>query len=113
MYIHPRSSPYNKKVHSFDGIIEAVKRDEEGNIVKVRYYRRHGAGFSDVFIMTREELVAALEGKKKFIIGQRVPFMGGLFDLGDVVKLAGSKDSRKLVAGTQSDGLELASVPVF
>ena len=116
MYIHPRSSPEIKKLHSYDGVIEAVRRDEAGRVVTVRYYPRRGAGFSDVYILTREELIAAMENKKKFAIGERKPFMGGHFNLSGTVKLQGSGDNKRfIVTGDDKpdDGLELPTMPLF
>lgn len=116
MHIHPRSSPEIKKLHSYDGIIEAVRRDESGRVVTVRYYPRHGAGFSDVFIMTREELIQALENKKKFAVGARIRDMGGHFNLGGTVKLQGSGEKKRfIVTGDDKpdDGLELPTMPLF
>ena len=76
----------NKK---FDGMIEAVRYGLDGKIELVRAYERRGATFSDVILISRDNLVARLKKGEKFVTGSRKEFLGSTFNTGKFVKLNG------------------------
>ncbi len=93
----------------FDGVIEAVRYAPNGNIEFVRAYQRRGSAFSDHVLLKRAELVERLKQGKKFVIGQRKPNLGGMFDTGASVVLAGEFITTQ--PGTDHDFLD--TTPVF
>ena len=99
----------------YDGVVEAVRYSPEGRVALVRVYERRGPTFSDRILLSREQLLERLNRGGKWVSGQRQPFMGGTFETGPQVQLAGSKDDPLIVTagsnGSQRD--ELRDVPVF
>lgn len=93
----------------FDGVIEAVRYAPDGRIEFARAYERRGAAFSDHVLLGRAALVERLKQGKKFVVGQRKPNLGGMFDTGASVVLTGDIISTR--PGTERDFLE--DVPVF
>ncbi len=93
----------------FDGVIEAVRYSPDGKIEVVRAYERRGAAFSDHVLIGRPALVERLKQGKKFVIGQRKPNLGGMFETGASVVLEGDVISTR--PGADHDLLE--TVPVF
>jgi hypothetical protein len=96
----------NKK---YDGVIEAVHYSSEGRVDWVRAYLRRGPAWSDRVILKRQELVDEIKSGKRMVIGKRVEFMAGTFDVSSPVQLAGSPGKEFLVvsnAATDCDNLE-------
>jgi hypothetical protein len=77
----------SKKV---DGIVEAVRYAPDGKVALVRFYERRGAAFSDRQLLDREQFVAILRGKKRFVAGHRVALMGATFETGAEIRLVNS-----------------------
>jgi hypothetical protein len=97
----------NKKL---DGIIEAVRFAADGNIALVRIYERHGAVWSDHFLLQRNELAEQLKQGKRYAIGERKNLFGSVFNTGSTVcELNGII----LLQGQKSDKDLLTGVPVF
>lgn len=71
----------------FDGVIEAVRYNLDGQIALVRAYVRRGVTYSDRVLLDRETLVERLNAGKKFITGQRKEFLGSTFEFGKPVKI--------------------------
>lgn len=93
----------------FDGVIETVRYAPNGQIEVVRAYERRGAAFSDHVLIGRAALVERLKKGKKFVTGQRKPNMGGMFETGVSVNLAG--DVITTQPGATHDLLD--AIPVF
>lgn len=74
----------NKKC---DGVVEAVRYAPEGKVDQVRVYLRRGAAWTDLVLMTRKDLVAALKAGKNMVAGTRVPLMAGSFELSNPILL--------------------------
>ncbi len=93
----------------FDGVIEAVRYAPDGKIEIVRAYERRGAAFSDHVLIGRAALLERLKNGKKFVTGKRKPNLGGMFETGVSIMLAGDFIS------TQPDANHdlLDAVPVF
>ncbi len=83
-----------------DGVIEAVRYAPDGRIAMVRAYERRGPAWSDLVLLERAELVRRLGSGKRFALGRRIPRMGGTFETGAAVRLAGAKDGPLVLAGT-------------
>jgi hypothetical protein len=68
-----------------DGIIEAVRYSPGGRIAFVRAYERHGVVWSDHILLERNELSERLKRGKRFVVGERKTYFGGMFNTGTVV----------------------------
>ncbi len=100
----------NKK---YDGVIEAVHYSENGRVDWVRAYLRRGPTWSDRVILKRQDLVDEIKSGKRMVIGKRVEFMAGTFDVISPVQLTGPTGQEYLVVSTTSvncDNLEGAPV---
>lgn len=70
-----------------DFVIETVRYNPKGEIDWVRGYERRGEAFSDVVILTREELIERIKRGKNVFSGKRLPQMGSTFQLFKAVQL--------------------------
>jgi hypothetical protein len=93
-----------------DGIIEAVRYTPNGRINVVRAYERHGAVWSDHVLLDRKELVERLNKGRRFMTGQRKPYLGSRFETGVAVRNFGD---HVVTEGFTSARDQLAGVPVF
>ena len=66
----------------FDGVIEAVRYNPEGQIALVRGYT-----YSDLVLLDRATLLERMKAGKKFTIGQRKEFWASTFDYGKTVRV--------------------------
>ena len=73
-----------------DSIIEAVRYTADGKVALVRIYERLGPAYSDRKLLSREQLVAQLRSKKRFVAGRRVEMMGTSFTTGADIRLVGT-----------------------
>jgi hypothetical protein len=95
----------------FDGVIESVRYMADGKIDIVRAYERRGAAFSDYVLLTRDVLVDRLSKGKRFVVGARKIYLGGVFDVKGDVRYVASNDVVTTLAQTPAkDKLE---APVF
>jgi hypothetical protein len=94
----------NKK---YDGVIEAVHYTSAGRVDWVRVYLRRGPAWSDWVILKRQELVDEMKSGKRMVIGKRVEFMAGTFDLASPVKLAGTPGQEFLVTSSMTTDCDL------
>jgi len=100
----------------FDGVVEAVRYAPDGQVELVRVYQRRGAAFSDRILLTRQDFLALLKGRKRYFSGQRVQYMAGTFALGEQIKAQGKSGQETLVTGSaakNATGDLLAGVPLF
>jgi hypothetical protein len=93
-----------------DGIIEAVRYTSNGSIGVVRAYERRGAAWSDQVLLQRKELVEKLGKGKRFLTGQRKPYLGSLFETGTAVAIIGDHVVSEGITAARD---QLAGVPVF
>jgi hypothetical protein len=70
-----------------DGIVEAVRYAPDGKVAMVRIFERRGAAFSDRLLLDREQFLAVLRGKKRFVAGKRIAMMGATFETGAEMRL--------------------------
>ena len=98
----------------FDGVIEAVRYNPDGQIALVRGYELRSVTYSDLIILNRETLLERLKAGKTFAIGQRKEFWGSTFNFGKTVKVVSKDGKDYLTTGdstTQRD--ELENTPAF
>jgi hypothetical protein len=96
-----------------DGVIEAVHYCPDGQVDWVRAYMRLGSAWSDRVILSRDGLIREIKAGMRFMLGKRVEFMAGTFDVTVPVKVAGRDGQEVLLAGAESaerDRLEGAPV---
>jgi len=98
----------------FDGVIEAVRYNPDGQIALVRGYELRGVTYSDRILLDRDTLLERLKNGKKFITGQRREYWASTFDFGKAVK-AQTKDGKEVI--TTRDDVpqrdELEETPAF
>lgn len=100
----------NKK---YDGVIEAVHYTTDGQVDWVRAYLRRGITWSDRIIMRRQGLIDEIKAGKRMMLGKRVEFMGGTFEVTLPVQVVGSDGKEVLSTSkdtTDRDRLEGAAV---
>jgi hypothetical protein len=98
----------------FDGVIEAVRYNPDGQIALVRAYVLRGVTYSDRVLLDRDTLVERLKEGKKFTTGQRKEFLGSTFEFGKPLKVV-SKDGGFVIT-TREDASqrdEVEETPVF
>lgn len=93
-----------------DGVIEAVRYTPGGKITVVRAYVRHGVVWSDHILLERKELSQRLQQGKRFVVGERKPYLGSVFESGTTVRQA----EGAIVTEGQTGARDLlVGVPVF
>ena len=102
----------------YDGVIEAVRYTPDGKVSLARIYERRGPAFSDRILLSRDELIQRLKSGEKFMIGKRLPRMGGMFEVSARVTLLKKKENEVWIQAGQSDGSAverdtLEGVPLF
>lgn len=98
----------------FDGVIEAVRYNPDGQVALVRAYVLRGVTYSDRVLLDRESLVERLKAGKKFTTGQRKEFLGSTFEFGKPVKIVSinGKDYLSTQDGAQPRD-EFEATPAF
>lgn len=98
-----------------DGVINAIRYGQDGNVVSVRIYERRGPTYSDWTIISREELVKRLKKKQLIVAGERKEKLASTFHAGLPIRLVGEPGQEKLVntqkGVPEKDNLE--GVPLF
>lgn len=98
----------------FDGVVQAVHYDDDGQVLWVRAFLRRGPAWSDYVLLDREELIRQLNSGKRIVIGKRVPFLGGTFETSSPVELVEHNGHKFLVSGdAQADRDYLQGVPII
>ena len=98
----------------FDGIIEAVRYNPDGQIALVRGYELRGVTYSDRILLDRKNLLERLNEGKTFTTGQRKERWGSTFDYGKTVKVV-NKDGKDYLTTSDSAAQrdELEDTPAF
>lgn len=97
----------------YDGVIEAVHYRPDGQVDWVRAYLRRGPTWSDRIIMKRDDLVKEIKQGRRMMLGQRIEFLAGTFDVTVPVQVTGSDGKEVLVTSSgpaDRDNLEGAPV---
>ena len=98
----------------FDGVIEAVRYNPDGQIALVRAYVLRVVTYSDRVLLDRKTLLERINEGKKFTTGQRKEFLASTFEFGKPVKALGSNGKDILTTledAPQHD--ELEETPIF
>jgi len=101
----------NKK---FDGILEAVRLDQEDQLVLAKIYEKRGVVWSDHFLVKREELVKRIKNGQIFLVGTRKYKLGSSFETTDAIHLTNQngKDFIRLDQDNKASDL-LLTIPRF
>jgi hypothetical protein len=98
----------------YDGIVEAVRYNADGQISIVRVYERRGPTWSDRVLLTRDALIERLKARQKYFTGTRRVSMAGTFDVAAELRLSGKPGEEIVITRTStSDCDRLDGVPVF
>jgi hypothetical protein len=105
------SSMADKK---YDGVVEAVHYRPDGQVDWVRAYIRRGPTWSDRILIKRQELITEIKAGRKMMVGQRVQYMAGTFEVTVPVKVVGSDGEEFLVTSDETTEKDtLKEVPVI
>jgi hypothetical protein len=98
----------------FDGVIEAVRYNPDGQIALVRGYELRGVTYSDRILLDRATLLERIKDGKKFAIGQRKEYWASTFEYGKTVKLISSNSNEFLTTRDDTpEHDEFEETPVF
>jgi hypothetical protein len=98
----------------YDGIIQAVHYQPDGQVGWVRAFLRRGPTFSDYILLDRQTLIQHLKDGKRYWIGQRTPQLASTFEVTQPLRLFSQDGKDFLVAGEGSaDRDTLKGVPVI
>ena len=99
----------------YDGVVEAVRYSPAGRLEFARVYeRRIGSTFSDSILLSRAELIRKLQAGQIFMVGKRLEYRGGTFEVSVPVKLAGSPGKEVLfTTKIDNDCDDLQGAPLF
>lgn len=98
----------------YDGVLNAVHYQEDGQVEWVRTFLRRRDVFSDYVILDRQSLIEHIKAGKKFMVGKRIPYLGGKFEVTQPVRVI-QKDNRDIlvVGDTRADQDTLTGVPIL
>ena len=98
----------------YDGVVQAVHYQPDGQVDWVRVYLRRGPTFSDYVLLTRQTLLEHLKSGQRYWVGQRIPLLAGTFEVTEPLHVV-TKDGREaLVVGEETSGRDhLRGVPVI
>jgi D-arabinose 5-phosphate isomerase GutQ len=100
--------------NKYDAVLEAMRVDENGQLILARIFERKGVIFSDHFLVERDQLIQRLKSGQKILTGKRQYKMGSVFDTGEEVRVVSSNGKDILVVGSESGNQDhLNSVPRF
>ncbi len=100
--------------NKFDSVVEAIRVDNDGQLLLARLYDRRGVIFSDHKLVKREDLINRLKEGKTILCGSRTHFKGSEFDTGQTLRLVTNNGNPVLVIGDgtpQQD--QLTGLPRF
>jgi hypothetical protein len=100
----------NKK---YDGVIEAVHYAPDGKVDWVRAYLRRGAIWSDRVIIHRQELIDEIKSGRSVMLGKRIEFLAGTFEVSSQVKVGGAAGQEFLTTSSTADRDTLEGAPVL
>jgi hypothetical protein len=99
---------------NYDGVLEAVHFKPDGQLDWVRVYERRGAVFTDRVMLSRDAFIKQLKAGKSYMVGERIPNLGGKFTVTLPVHLIQQDGKQVIVVGSaQAKMEELGGVPVI
>lgn len=98
----------------FDGVVEAVHYNPDGEVAWVRTYLRRGPTFSDYILLDRQTLIEHLKAGKKYLAGERIMQLASTFDVSKPLHVI-NKDGKEIVivGDGQADRDQLDGVGVI
>ncbi len=98
-----------------NAVITSVRyTGDRERLALVRYYGRRGAIWSDLELLSREELLARLKAGQKFVVGQRQGNVPGSFEIGKIVELRNANGEAVIrTEGTSGARDYLEGAPLF
>jgi hypothetical protein len=97
----------------FDGVIEAVHYNEDGQVNWVRAFLRRGPTWSDRILIDRTKLLEQIKAGKRYVAGRRVSKLAGTFEVNGLIQRVERSGGEFLVIGAnQSDKDCLEGVPL-
>jgi len=98
----------------YDGVVQAVRYDDQGQVLWVRAFLRRGQAWSDQIILKRIALIELIKSGKRIVVGERTKFLGATFETADPVTVVKVNGHEVLVTGdTQAKKDSLAGVPLI
>jgi hypothetical protein len=98
----------------YDGVVEAAHYKTDGQLGWVRVYERRGAVFSDRIVLSREAFIRQLRTGKRYMVGERLLNLGGMFNVTQPVHLVNQDGNQVIVVGdTQATQDTLSGVPII
>ncbi|MES0360496.1 MAG: hypothetical protein ABUK20_06235 [Anaerolineales bacterium] len=98
----------------YDGVVQAVRYDDQGQVLWVRAFLRRGQVWSDQIILKRGALIEQIKSGKRIVAGERTRFLGATFETTDPVTVVKVNSHEVLVTGdTQSKTDSLTGVPLI
>jgi len=98
----------------YDGVVQAVRYDDQGQVLWVRAFLRRGQVWSDHIMLKRSALIEQIKSGKRIVVGERTPLLGATFETTDPVKVVKVNSHELLISGdTQAKTDSLAGVPLI
>ena len=98
----------------YDGVIQAVRYDDDGQVLWVRAFLRRGPIWSDHIQLGREELIDKINAGLKLMTGERVSYYGGKFETSHPIKVLKKNSHEVLIAGdVEAERDNLEGVPLI
>lgn len=98
----------------YDGVVQAVHYDQNGQVLWVRAFLRRGPTWSDRILLDRQSLIDQIKSGKKFVVGKRVPLLASTFETASAIQLVEDGGAPVLITGDQQAKQDnLPGVPVI
>jgi hypothetical protein len=98
----------------YDGVVQAVRYDDQGQVLWVRAFLRRGQIWSDHIMLERNELIAQIKSGKQIVVGERIPLLGATFETTVPIKVVKTNSHEVLISGdTQANSDSLEGVPLI
>jgi hypothetical protein len=98
----------------FDGILNAVHLDENGQIKIARVFERRGPVVSDLILLDRADFIQCIKDGQVFYTGNRILNQGSSFELGTKITIELDNGKDVVVVGKkETSGDNIKSVPRF
>jgi len=76
------------KKNKFDGVLEAVRVDQNDQLILAKIYEKRGVVWSDHFLVNRGEFIQRIKDGSVFMVGTRQYKLGSTFEITDPVRLS-------------------------
>jgi hypothetical protein len=97
-----------------DGVVQAVRYDDQGQVLWVRAYLKRGQVWTDHIMLDRDQLVEQIKSGKQIVVGKRIPYLGATFETSVPLKVVNANSHEILVSGdSQAKSDYLEGVPLI